>query len=317
MTLRLAVVMDPIQQLTYKKDSTLAMLWAASDRNWELTYIEPQNLFVEQGEPWARQQPLKVFRDPDHYYELGDEVAAPLAEQDVILMRQDPPFDIDYIYATYILEMAEARGALVVNRPQALRDCNEKLYATRFPEFCPPHLVTTDAARLREFHRTQGDVIFKPLDGMGGASIFRLQPDDPNVSVVIETLTQHGQQLIMAQRYLPEITAGDKRILIVDGEPVPFSLARIPAAGETRGNLAAGGRGVAQPLSARDEEIARAIGPVVRDKGLLFVGLDVIGDYLTEINVTSPTCIREIDDQQGTDIGGLLMDAIERQRSAG
>lgn len=317
MTVRLAVVMDPIQQLSYKKDSTLAMLWAARDRGWELTYIEPRNLFVEQGEPWARQQPLQVFADPDHYFELGPEVAAPLAEQDIILMRQDPPFDIDYIYATYILEMAEARGVLVVNRPQALRDCNEKLYATRFPEFCPPHLVTTDAARLRQFHQHHGDVIFKPLDGMGGASIFRLQPGDPNVSVVIETLTSHGQQLIMAQQYLPEITAGDKRILIVDGEPVPYSLARIPAAGETRGNLAAGGRGVAQPLSDRDREIASAIGPVVRDKGLLFVGLDVIGDYLTEVNVTSPTCIREIDDQQGTDIGGQLMDAIARRRAQG
>ncbi|MCH8551706.1 MAG: glutathione synthase [Natronospirillum sp.] len=315
MTVRLAVVMDPIQQLSYKKDSTLAMLWAARDRGWQLTYIEPQNLFVDQGEPWARQQPLQVFTDPEHYFELGPEVAAPLAEQDVILMRQDPPFDIDYVYATYLLEMAEARGVLVVNRPQALRDCNEKLYATRFPEFCPPHLVTTRAAHLRQFHQEHGDVIFKPLDGMGGASIFRLQPGDPNVSVVIETLTNHGQQLIMAQRYLPEITAGDKRILIVDGEPVPYCLARIPAAGETRGNLAAGGRGVAQPLSDRDREIANAIGPVVRDKGLLFVGLDVIGDYLTEINVTSPTCIREIDDQQGTDIGGQLMDAIERRRA--
>lgn len=312
MSLTLAVVMDPIDRLAYKKDSTLAMLWAAQDRGWRLVYMEPGDLYVEDGRAMAHQRPLSVRRDPSDYYTLGEGVNAALTEVDVVLMRKDPPFDLDYIYSTYILEKAEAEGVLVVNRPQALRDCNEKMYATWFPEFCAPHLVTRDAAKLRAFHQVHGDVIFKPLDGMGGASIFRLRQDDPNVSVIIETLTDHGRELIMAQRYLPEIAQGDKRILLVDGEPVPYSLARIPAAGETRGNLAAGGRGVAQPLSARDREIAEAIGPIVKAKGLLFVGLDVIGDWLTEVNVTSPTCIREIDDQQGTDIGGQLMDAIAR-----
>ncbi len=315
MSLTLAVVMDPIDRLAFKKDSTLAMLWAAQDRGWRLIYMEPGDLYVEDGQPMAHQRQLTVRRDPADYYSLSDGVDAPLAELDVILMRKDPPFDLDYIYSTYILEKAEAEGVLVVNRPQALRDCNEKMYATWFPEFCATHLVTRDAARLKAFHQQHGDVIFKPLDGMGGASIFRLQQDDPNVSVIIETLTDHGRELIMAQRYLPEIAQGDKRILLIDGDPVPYCLARIPAAGETRGNLAAGGRGVAQPLSARDREIANAIGPIVKAKGLMFVGLDVIGDWLTEVNVTSPTCIREIDDQQGTDIGGQLMDAIARHRS--
>lgn len=316
MTVRVAVVMDPIAKINFKKDTTLAMLWAMRDRGWSISYIEPQDLFVEQGDPWAFMQPLQVFNDPSHFYELGARVAQPLAQQDVILMRQDPPFTMNYIYATYLLEMAEAAGVLVVNRPQALRDFNEKLHALRFPQFCPPHLVTNDAERLRAFHQQQGDVILKPLDGMGGASIFRLRPDDPNVSVVIETLTAHGTQWIMAQRYVPEITQGDKRILLVNGAPVDYALARIPAAGETRGNLAAGGRGVAQPLSARDLEIAHTVGPWVRENGLLFVGLDVIGDYLTEINITSPTCVREIDDQKGTQIAVQLMDVIAQQLEA-
>lgn len=316
MTLRLGVVMDPIDRLAYKKDSTLAMLWAAQDRGWTLVYMEPGDMYVADSRAMARQRPLTVFRDPNHYYELGETADRPLADLDVIIMRKDPPFDIDYIYNTYLLEMAEAEGVTVVNRPQALRDCNEKMYATRFPEFCAPHLVTHDSDRLRAFHKQFGDVIFKPLDGMGGASIFRLKADDPNVSVVIETLTDNGREMIMAQQYIPAITQGDKRILLVDGEPVPYCLARIPAAGETRGNLAAGGRGVAQPLSDRDRQIADAIGPIVKAKGLMFVGLDVIGDWLTEVNVTSPTCIREIDDQQGTDIGGLLMDAIARHRQS-
>lgn len=264
----------------------------------------------------AHQRPLSVRREPSDYYSLGEGADKPLADIDVILMRKDPPFDMHYIYSTYILEKAEEEGVLVVNRPQALRECNEKMYATWFPELCISHVVTSDTARLRAFHQQQGDVIFKPLDGMAGASIFRLRPDDPNVSVIIETLTKHGRELIMAQRYIPEIAQGDKRILLVDGEPVPYCLARIPAAGETRGNLATGARGVVQPLSARDWEIARAIGPIVKAKGLLFVGLDVIGDWLSEINVTSPTCIREIDTQQGTDIGGQLMDAIARYRTA-
>lgn len=314
MSLRVAVVMDPIDRIAYKKDSTLAMLWAAEERGWSLYYLEQGDLLVANGEPMAYVRPLAVRRDPDDYFTLGGAICVPLSSMDVVLMRKDPPFDNEYIYSTYVLEMAEQRGTLVVNRPQALRDCNEKMYATSFAQFCPPHVVTRRADVLRAFHAEHQDVIFKPLDGMGGSSIFRLQANDPNVSVIIETLTQHGQELIMAQKYLPEITAGDKRILLVDGEPVPYCLARIPAQGETRGNLAAGGRGRPQPLSERDWEIARHIGPFVKEKGLLFVGLDVIGDYLTEVNVTSPTCIREIDAEYNTDIGGLLMDAIARRK---
>ncbi len=310
MSVRVAVVMDPIAHIHFKKDTTLAMLWAMRDRGWSISYIEPQDLFIEQGKPWTLQQPLTVFDDPEHFYTLGDQTAVPLQQFDVILMRQDPPFDMNYIYATYMLEMAEAEGVLVVNRPQALRDYNEKLHALRFAQFCPPHVVTNQAQRLRDFHQQHGDIILKPLDGMGGASIFRLRQDDPNVSVVIETLTEQGQQWIMAQRFIPEISQGDKRILLVDGHPVDYALARIPAAGETRGNLAAGGRGVAQPLTTRDLEIANTVGPWVREQGLLFVGLDVIGDYLTEINITSPTCVREIDDQMGTQIAVQLMDVI-------
>lgn len=314
MSLRVAVVMDPIERIAYKKDSTLAMLWAAEERGWSLFYLEQGDLLVADGEPMAYVRPLSVRRDPDDYFTLGEAACVPLSSMDVVLMRKDPPFDNEYIYSTYVLEMAEHRGTLVVNRPQALRDCNEKMYATWFAKFCPPHVVTRRADVLRAFHAEHQDVIFKPLDGMGGSSIFRLQANDPNVSVIIETLTQHGQELIMAQKYLPEITAGDKRILLVDGEPVPYCLARIPAQGETRGNLAAGGRGRPQPLSERDWEIARHIGPIVKEKGLLFVGLDVIGDYLTEVNVTSPTCIREIDAEYNTNIGGLLMDAIARRK---
>src|SRR5690606_28671205 len=236
-----------------------------------------------------------------------------LSELDVILMRKDPPFDNEYIYSTYILEEAEKQGTLVLNRPQSLRDCNEKIFATQFPQCCPPVLVSRTAAQLRAFHREHGDVIFKPLDGMGGSSIFRCREDDPNVGVILETLTRHGQQLIMAQRYIPEITQGDKRILVIDGEPVPYCLARVPAQGETRGNLAAGGTGIAQPLSEQDYWIVSQVAPTLREKGLVFVGLDVIGNYLTEINVTSPTCAREIDKAFDTDIGGRFMDAIARR----
>jgi glutathione synthase len=228
-------------------------------------------------------------------------------------MRKDPPFDNEFIYATYLLEKAEQHGTLVVNKPQSLRDCNEKVFATNFSQCTPPHLVTRDAGLLRQFHQTHKDVIFKPLDGMGGTAIFRLKPEDPNVGVIIETLTSNGQEQIMAQKYLPEIKDGDKRILVVNGVPIDYCLARIPAKGETRGNLAAGGRGVAQPLSERDRWIANQVAPELVKRGLLFVGLDVIGDYLTEVNVTSPTCIREIDAAYNTDIAGTLMNAIEKQ----
>ena len=313
MSVRLGIVMDPIASISYKKDSSLAMLLAAQQRGWSLFYMEQRDLYQGEGKARARMRPLKVFADPARWFELGDEQDSPLAELDVILMRKAPPFDMEFVYSTYLLEQAEADGVLVVNRPQSLRDCNEKLFATLFPQCTPPTLVSRRPDIIREFAAKHGDVILKPLDGMGGTSIFRHRVGDPNLSVILETLTLLGTQQIMAQAYLPAIKDGDKRILMVDGEPVDYCLARIPASGETRGNLAAGGRGEARPLSERDRWIAAQVGPTLREKGLLFVGLDVIGEHLTEINVTSPTCIREIDAAFGTDIGGLLMDAIDRQ----
>ncbi|ARN73719.1 glutathione synthase [Oceanicoccus sagamiensis] len=311
MKIRLGVVMDPIESINIKKDTTMAMLWAASDRGWSISYMRQQDLYQAGGEPRAKTRPLQVFRDPKDFYKLGDVEDINLGDLDVILMRKDPPFDNEFVYSTYILEAAERLGALIVNKPQSLRDCNEKMFATQFPECCPPLVVSRDEQTLRDFHQEHGDVIFKPLDGMGGASIFRVKQDDPNLGVILETLTDFGANTIMAQKYLPEIVDGDKRILLVDGEPVDYCLARIPSQGETRGNLAAGGTGRAQPLTERDRWIANQIGPIAREKGLLFVGLDVIGEHLTEINVTSPTCVREIDDQFGTDIASTLMDAIE------
>lgn len=316
MSIRIGIVMDPISAIHYKKDSSLAMLLAARQRGWELSYMEPQDIYLQNGQAMGSMRPLQVFADPQRWYELGEAQLLPLSQLDVILMRKDPPFDNEFLYATHILEAAERDGVLVVNRPASLRDCNEKLFATRFPQCCPPNTVTRRADLLRTFIAEHGDVILKPLDGMGGSQIFRVNQNDPNISVIIETLTQHGQQQIMAQRYLPEIIDGDKRILMINGEPVPYCLARIPQAGETRGNLAAGGRGEARALSERDRWIAAEVGPELRRRGLLFVGLDVIGDYLTEINVTSPTCIREIDAAFDTDIGGKLMDCIEQQLKA-
>ncbi|MFC2972111.1 glutathione synthase [Azotobacter bryophylli] len=316
MSLRLGIVMDPIAQISFKKDSSLAMLLAAQARGWSLFYMEPQDLYQRSGVARARMRPLKVFNDPEHWFELGDENDAHLGELDVLLMRKDPPFNSEYVYATYLLELAERDGCLVVNRPQSLRDCNEKFFATQFPELMPPTLVSRRSDILREFAAEHGDVILKPLDEMGGASIFRHREGDPNLSVMIEVLTEHGARQIMAQRYLPAIKDGDKRILMIDGEPVPYCLARIPAPGETRGNLAAGGRGVAQPLTERDREIARTVGPELRRRGLLFVGLDVIGEHLTEINITSPTCIREIDSAYDTRIAERLMEVIAKKLEA-
>jgi glutathione synthase len=316
MSVRLGIVMDPIASISYKKDSSLAMLLAAQERGWSLFYMEQQDLYQNEGVARGRMRPLKVFADPARWFELDAEQDAPLSDLDVILMRKDPPFDMEFVYSTYLLEQAEAAGVLVVNRPQSLRDCNEKLFATLFPQCTPATVVSRRPDVLREFVAKHGDVILKPLDGMGGASIFRHRAGDPNLSVILETLTLHGAQQIMAQAYLPAIKDGDKRILMIDGEPVPYCLARIPASGETRGNLAAGGRGEARPLTERDRWIAAQVGPTLREKGLLFVGLDVIGDYLTEINVTSPTCIREIDAAYNTDIGGKLMDAIDRKLKA-
>ena len=310
MSLKLGVVMDPIGSIHYKKDTTLALLWAAQDRGWVLFHIAPDGLFLDGDAPMATAQPLTVHHNPEHWYDLGDTVTLSLAELDVVLMRKDPPFDMEYIYATYLLERAEQQGALVVNRCQSLRDCNEKLFATEFPQCCPPLLVSRDMDRLRAFHAQHGDVIFKPLDGMGGSAIFRAKPDDPNISVILETLTHSGRQTIMAQQYLPDIKEGDKRILMINGEAVPWCLARVPLAGESRGNLAAGGAGRVQALTERDQWIASQVGPTLRDRGLYFVGLDVIGDYLTEINVTSPTCLREIEAESGLDIAGQLLDSL-------
>ena len=256
-------------------------------------------------------QSLTVHRDPDHWFDLCHPQDISLAELDICLMRKDPPFDMEYIYATYLLERAERQGTLIVNRCHSLRDCNEKLFATEFPECCPTLLVSRDMSKLKAFHRQHQDVIFKPLDGMGGSAIFRAREDDPNVSVILETLTQSGRQTIMAQCYLPAISEGDKRILMVNGEPIPYCLARVPLAGESRGNLAAGGSGRVQPLSERDLWIASQVGPTLKQRGLYFVGLDVIGDYLTEINVTSPTCLREIEAGSGLDIAGQLLDTLE------
>ena len=316
MTVKLGVVMDPIADINVKKDTTLAMLLAAQRRWWELYYMEQSDLSLDQGLARATVRRLSVEDNPESWFEVGSPQDIALSDLDVVLMRKDPPFDMDFIYSTYILEAAQREGTLVVNDPRSLRDCNEKLFATQFPQCCPPLIVAASAARLKAFHAEHGDVIFKPLDGMGGASIFRVKAGDPNLSVIIETLTDHGRQQIMAQKFLPEIVDGDKRILMVDGVPAEFGLARIPMSGETRGNLAAGGSGVAMPLTDRERWICSQVAPVLREKGLLFVGLDVIGDYLTEINVTSPTCVRELDRAHQLDIAGDLMEAIASKLAA-
>ncbi len=316
MGVSLGVVMDPIASINFKKDSTLALLLAAQAKGWQLHYMEQADLYLEQGVAMASTRALAVCDNAERWFELQPAVGTRLGDLDVILMRKDPPFDSEYVYSTYVLEAAQDQGAMVVNDPQSLRDCNEKVFATRFPACCPPVLVSRNTEQLRQFHASHRDVIYKPLDGMGGSGIFRCGPRDPNIGVILETLTRHGRETIMAQRYIPEITRGDKRILIVDGEPVPYCLARIPAAGETRGNLAAGARGQPQPLTDRDRWIVSQVAPTLRAKGLLFVGLDVIGDYLTEINVTSPTCVREIDSAYDTAIGSRLMDAIETRLQA-
>ncbi len=317
--MRVLVVMDPIEGVNLKKDTTMAMLWAASRRGHQLGYALQGDLFIDQGKAFGNIAPLQVFEknsfeNAKDYYQLGERKRESLASYDVVLMRKDPPFDLRFIYTTYILEQAEREGAWIINKPQSLRDCNEKLFATQFTELQVPTLVTAEQALIREFLATHEDVIVKPLDGMGGAGIFRLQLGSPNVGATLEMLTGLGQWPIMAQRYIPEIVDGDKRILMINGEPVPYCLARIPQNGETRGNLAAGGRGEARPLTDNDKAIAAKIGPILREKGLVFVGLDVIGNYVTEINVTSPTCVREIDAQFGTSIADDLFDVLEKGR---
>ncbi len=316
MTPALGVVMDPIESITIRKDSTFAMLLEAQARAWSLQYMQQGDLYLADGRAFAAMRSLTVADDPAGWFELGPAIERPLAELDAVLMRKDPPFDMEYIYSTYLLEKAAEEGCLIVNRPNSLRDCNEKLYTGWFPQCSPPTLVTRDIGRLRVFLEQQGDVVAKPLDGMGGSMVFRISLGEPNTGVILETLTNQGQRTIMAQRFIPEYTEGDKRILLIDGEPIPYALARIPAKGEGRANLAAGGTGVGVELSARDRWICEQVGPALRERGLLFVGLDVIGDYLTEINVTSPTCIRELDAIYGLNISGVLLDALEKRLHA-
>ena len=323
---RIAFVMDPLESLSLKKDSTLAMIRSAQARGWEIAYLTQGDLLfhdnrvrmfarsLELAEPFASSlapdDAEALAQTGNRWYRLGDSRMEPADNFDAILMRKDPPFDMEYVYATYLLERAEEAGVLVVNRPGSLRDCNEKLFATRFPQCCPPLVVSRRQDVLRNFQHTHGNVVFKRLDGMGGTSVFRVMDGDPNLGVILETLTAGGREQIMGQLYLPEIADGDKRILLIDGEPVPYALARIPMAGESRGNLAAGGRGVGRALTERDRWIAAQVGPELKRRGLLFTGIDVIGDYLTEVNVTCPTCVRELDDQFSLDIAGDLLDAV-------
>ncbi|HEY1312897.1 MAG TPA: glutathione synthase [Steroidobacteraceae bacterium] len=310
---RLVVVMDPIEAIKPAKDSTLAILLAAQARGWQLFYAEQKHLWLRDGVAWGRLAPLQVFKDLEKWFVRGATRDAKLGEFDVILMRKDPPFDMEYIYTTYILDRAEGQGALVCNRPQGLRDMNEKVYTAWFPECCAPTLITRDMHDMSEFLREHGKAVCKPLDGMGGKSIFVLEHGDKNRNVVFESLTAYGSRYAIVQRYLPEIvTAGDCRILLVDGEPVPFALARIPHADDNRGNLAAGARGESRALNPRDRWLCSQIGPKLKAAGMIFVGLDVIGDFVTEINVTSPTGIRELNKMQGVDIGALLVDALQR-----
>jgi glutathione synthase len=303
--------MDPIRAIKIAKDSTFAMLLEASRRGHALLYMEQGDLALRDGEAWARLRPLTVKEDPANWFTLGEPTWRPLAEVDIVLARKDPPVDAQFIYDTMVLERAQRAGCKVVNDPRSLRDCNEKLFALDFPQCIAPTLVSRDAVELRRFVAEHGEAVLKPLDGMGGRGIFRVKHGDSNLNSMLETLLDGARHFAIAQKYIPEITAGDKRILLIDGEPVPYALARIPQGDEFRGNLAAGGRGEGIPLSDRDRWIAAQVAPELVRRGLRFVGLDVIGDYLTEINVTSPTCIRELDAQFGINIAGLMFDAIE------
>jgi glutathione synthase len=311
------VVMDPIADINIHKDSTFAMLLEAQRRGHVVSYMEPCDLRVVDGRPWAAMRALEVRDDPEGWFTLGAATLAPLDDLDMILMRRDPPFDMDYIYLTYILELAENAGVLVINRPQSLRDANEKFFISMFPQCCVPMLISREARLVREFVTEHGLAVVKPLDGMGGDSIFQLRPGDPNLNVILETMTRNDRELVMAQRYIPEIADGDKRILLVDGEPVPYALARFPGQGDFRGNLAKGGSGRGVELSERDYWICGQVAPELQQRGILFAGLDVIGDWLSEVNVTSPTCIRELDAQYGLNIAGQLFDAAEARLGAG
>ena len=310
----LGVVMDPIADIKFAKDSTLAMLLAAQARGFALLYFEQADLSLRNGRAWGKARPLTVRADADDWYSLGEVKEQPLGLLDCLLMRKDPPFDTEYIYTTYILERAELEGALVVNRPQGLRDMNEKVYTAWFPECCAPTLITRDMGDMGRFLSEHGKIVCKPLHGMGGRSIFVVEASDRNAQVVFETLTQYGERFAIVQRYIPDIaTTGDSRVLLIDGVPVDHALARIPSGTDHRGNLAAGARGVGRPLNKRDRWLAGRIGPALAARGMMFVGLDVIGGFVTEINVTSPTGIRELDREFGSDIGGALIAAIERR----
>ncbi|RUO58692.1 glutathione synthase [Pseudidiomarina insulisalsae] len=314
--MKLAMIMDPIAKVKTYKDTSFRLLLEAQERGYECFYLELGDLSLLQGKPMGSARAVKVVDQAEDFYTLEERVDMPMADFDVIMMRKDPPFDSEYLYATHILELAENAGTLVVNKPQSLRDCNEKLFTAWFPEYTPPTIVTRQPDQIRAFHKKHRDIILKPLDGMGGASIFRVGEDGNNLGVIIETLTAHGTRLAMVQRYMPEIKDGDKRILIIDGEPMPYALARVPSAGETRGNLAAGGSGRPQPLSDSDWELARTVAPELKRRGLFLVGLDVIGDRITEINVTSPTCMREIEAAYDINIAGKLFAAIEARCKA-
>ena len=307
----LAVLMDPLETIKPAKDSTLAMLKAAQQRGCEVLYFLQGDLWVRDGRAFARLTPIEVVSEDKSWYRTGEPAVRDLGDVDAVLMRKDPPFDMEYICSTYLLERAELAGCLVVNRPQGLRDMNEKAYTAWFPECCAPTLITRDMPAMESFLAEHGQAVFKPLDGMGGRSIFVASQGDRNARVILETLTDYGRRYAIAQRYIPEIaTGGDARILLIDGEPVPHALVRMPAAGDHRGNLAAGATAESRALTERDRWLASRIGPVMRERGMLFVGLDVIGDYVTEINVTSPTGIREIQKKHGHDIGGMLVDAV-------
>ncbi len=309
--MKIAFVADPLDEFKIYKDSTYAMMREAAARNHELHVLQQEDLVWHNGVVTGHAQRLHLTGDKAAWYRIEAPQTTPLREFDAVLMRKDPPFDMEYVYSTYLLELAQAQGARVVNDPRAIRDCNEKIIIARFPQFTVPSLVTRREVLIHEFLAAHGDIILKPLDGMGGASVFRVRHNDPNLNVIIETVTHYGRRTIMAQRFIPEIADGDKRILLIGGKPVPYVLARIPKPGETRGNLAAGGTGIARELTKRDREIAETLGPQLSAQGLLLVGIDVIGDFLTEVNVTSPTCFQEITDQTGFNVAGMLLDALE------
>ena len=314
--LRIGIVMDPIEGIKPAKDSTLAMMLAAQKRGHELFYLEQRDLWLRDGVAWGRAHPVEVRDDYENWATLGAEHIKRLSTLDVILMRKDPPFDMEYIYTTYILERAEAEGVLVVNKPAGLRDMNEKVYTAWFPQCCAPTLITRDMGDMHAFLKEHHQIVCKPLHGMGGRSIFVIREGDKNANVIFETMTNYGSQFAIVQKYLPEIVeTGDSRILIIDGEPAPYALARIPSASDNRGNLAAGAQGKGRELNDRVRWLVSQIGPALRERGMLFVGIDVIGGYVTEINVTSPTGIRELDKQFNCDIATLLIDAIEKHHA--